>query len=58
LLIMDGNMELPTMEYILDVCRSARVPGKKQFTQSFFSFEKRGTLVHYLENITIPLMII
>jgi hypothetical protein len=36
LLIMDGNMELPTMEYILDVCRSARVPGKKQFTLSSF----------------------
>lgn len=28
LLIMDGNMELTTMEYILDVCRSAKVPGK------------------------------
>lgn len=28
LLIMDGNVALPTMKYILDVCRSARVPGR------------------------------
>ncbi|XP_045028924.1 uncharacterized protein LOC116921268 isoform X2 [Daphnia magna] len=26
LLIMDGNIELTTMEYILDLCRSTRVP--------------------------------
>ena len=31
LLIMDGNLEISTMEYILDVCRSARVPGRAIF---------------------------
>nr|CAH0106408.1 unnamed protein product [Daphnia galeata] len=33
LLIMDGNMELATMEYILDVCRSAKVPAELQTLQ-------------------------
>lgn len=32
LLIMDGNLEVPTMEYILDVCRTARIPGRKHYT--------------------------
>jgi hypothetical protein len=38
---MDGNMELATMEYILDVCRSAKVPGKENQTFNFF-FKRHG----------------
>lgn len=46
LLIMDGNIELTTMEYILDLCRSTRVPGKtpNMFLVKLLCKNKKKTL--------------
>jgi len=44
MVIMDGNLALSTIDYILDVCKSARVPGKITVLLVFIKMELQNNL--------------